>query len=93
MLAVVRERARAAGHTNIATHLTAPGEVPLRTGGLDGALLTLAGLSAAHMAGDAFASSSMKNGFRSGVEQTIAGTRPPDGARDRSGRACRADRA
>jgi len=40
-LAVVRERARAAGHTNIATHLTAPGEVPLRTGGLDGALLTL----------------------------------------------------
>lgn len=41
MLAVVRERARAAGHTNIATHLAAPGEVPLPLVGLDGVLLTL----------------------------------------------------
>jgi ubiquinone/menaquinone biosynthesis C-methylase UbiE len=41
MLAVVRERARAAGHTNIATHLVAPGEVPLPLGGFDGVLLTL----------------------------------------------------
>ena len=39
------------------------------------------------------ASGSAKNGFRTGVEQTIAGNRPPDGARDRSGRACRADRS
>jgi len=39
-LAVVRERARSAGYTNIATHLVAPGDVPLPPGGLDGILLT-----------------------------------------------------
>ncbi len=41
MLAVVCERARAAGHANIATYLAAPGEVPLPPGGLDGIHLTL----------------------------------------------------